>query len=354
MDKTIAYVSNARKVVVAAFCASAFLVPDASAQIIIDHRSVDLYSQIPESYIAQVKKMWINLPGESHATGYRKGVNLLAALEPEFAVVTTETDPPTPYRTDALRLSGLIRNQYNKWDKGAGEEDWYTNTAGVARIKNHITYSNTNNLEITAIGFAWCWDATWHNSPGGGVDPVHGVRWAGSSEGGPDGDLRWGLDDGDTGLTGNRVNMNTYLAATQSYADYSATNGLRTKALFTTGPVDGYSGESGYQRHLKHEHIRQYVKADASRILLDYADILAYNDNGVPHTLTYNGNPYQMIHPDNMRDLNGSYVEDGDHIGQVGAVRLAKAVWVLAARLAGWDPGVSSPPQPPTNVRIIR
>ena len=30
-------------------------------------------------------------------------------------------------------------------------------------------------------------------------------------------------------------------------------------------------------------------------------------------------------------------IEDGDHIGEVGALRLGKALWWLLARLAGWD-----------------
>jgi len=42
-----------------------------------------------------------------------------------------------------------------------------------------------------------------------------------------------------------------------------------------------------------------------------------------------------------MLDLDGTYQEDGDHIGQRGAVRLAKALWWLLARIAGWD-GVSN------------
>jgi hypothetical protein len=40
-----------------------------------------------------------------------------------------------------------------------------------------------------------------------------------------------------------------------------------------------------------------------------------------------------------MKDLNGGYVEDGDHIGQVGTVRLAKALWWMLARMAGWQEG---------------
>ncbi|MGI6306836.1 MAG: Ig-like domain-containing protein [Bacteroidales bacterium] len=50
-----------------------------------------------------------------------------------------------------------------------------------------------------------------------------------------------------------------------------------------------------------------------------------------------------------MKDYDGSWniiphSEDGDHIGEVGALRLAKAMWWLLARIAGWDGGEGSVP----------
>jgi len=311
-------------------------------QIVADHNAADRYDEIPDQYLNEVKKMWFNLPGESHSSGYRKGVTLLAAQDSRFTVTVTEGGAPEAYKEDALRVSGFVRNQYNGWDEGAGEAVWYTNQDGIDKIKNHLQYCETNDLHIAAIGFGWCWDMTWQNSPGGELDPVYKVHWAGSSEGGPDGSLIWGLDDGDFALTNNHVSMDTYLGATQEYVDLAKDNGYGVKVLFTTGPVDGYDGESGYQRQLKHDHIRKYVKADASRILFDYADILAWNDAGSENLQSWTdgentAHTFQMIHPDNMIDLSGGYTEDGDHIGERGALRLGKAIWWTMARLAGWD-----------------
>ena len=65
---------------------------------------------------------------------------------------------------------------------------------------------------------------TWTNNVGGGIDPVYQVRWAGSSSGGPEGNLRWGLDSEDTTLTGNSVNMDTYLQAVVEYNLYCEKN----------------------------------------------------------------------------------------------------------------------------------
>jgi hypothetical protein len=161
--------------------------------------------------------------------------------------------------------------------------------------------------------------------------------------------MRWGLDASHVALTGNTVTMDTYLNATQEYMDYAQANGYPTRVFFTTGPVDGYSGESGYQRQLKHEYIRDYVRISSDQILFDYADILSWSDAGQQNLQSwtdYGGvsRQYQMIHPDNRLDLDGTYTEDGDHIGQRGALRLGKALWWMLARLVGWD-GTITPPQ---------
>jgi hypothetical protein len=88
-----------------------------------------------------------------------------------------------------------------------------------------------------------------------------------------------------------------------------------------------------YQGHLKYEHIRNYVLADPTRILFDYADILCYSNAGVLQTLTWDGNTFPTISTSN--DMYGDTYTG--HIGETGAVRLAKAMWWMLARMAGWD-----------------
>jgi hypothetical protein len=313
--------------------------------LIVNHTAVDAYSQIPPYWIDQVKKMWVTVPGESHSSGYRIGLNLLESADSIFQVTIQESGTPEGPTNAYLRFSRATRGSVagtNTWVYSYGEEDWYTSQTAIDNTKAGITYCNTNGFIISAMGFGWCWDMTWHNGVGGTEDPVYRVKWAGSSVGGPDGDLRWGLDAEDSVLTGNHVCMDNYLQATQEYVDYCKTLGYPTKIFFTTGPIDGTSGELAYQRYLKHKHIRNYVAASDSGILFDYADILSWSNSGVENTQSwtdYGGTPhtFQYIHSDNMLDLDGSYVEDGDHIGQRGALRLGKAMWYLLARLAGWD-----------------
>lgn len=321
-------------------------------QIIADHTVVDRFDDIPAYYIAEVKKMWVSYAGESHSSGVRKGAVLLQLIDSKFAVNVTESGTPEAYTDQHLRLSRATRGDVDStsWIYSYGEEDWFTSSTAIAKTKTGLTYCHTTGPALSVLAFGWCWDMTGTNAPGGTLDPVSKCRWAGRSDGGPDGSLIWGLDSDDTTLTGNSVCMDTYLNATEEYRLHCINNGYLTKVVFTTGPVDGNSGtENGFQRELKQDHIRKFVMANSERILFDYADILCWNNSGVKNTATWNdgGTPrtHAQIHADNMLDYNEdwsttSHTEDGDHIGEVGALRLAKAMWWMMARIAGWD-GVS-------------
>ncbi|MCF8380852.1 MAG: hypothetical protein K9H49_14865 [Bacteroidales bacterium] len=331
------------------------------SQIIADHSVVDLYDKIPQQWIDSVKTMWMVYAGESHAEAIRYGLPALEADNPAYTVSVIESGTPEAFTTSNLRMCNAVWGDYGHsegwvWNN-YGEEDWWTNSTAVNRIKAGLTYCNTNGPALTAIGFGWCWDATDQDSSFN-IDPVYGVHWYGRSLFSPEGDRYWGIDDDDNTVSGNSVNMNTYLAATQSYIDYCA-DSIPTAIFFTTGPVDFVRNtrpiigdEALYQGHLKYEHIRNYVAKDVTRILFDYADILCYNNAGELATKTWNGNTFPTLHDDNDWPASG-YT---GHIGKDGAVRLAKAMWWLLARIAGWDGSVdgidTSPPSTPTTLTI--
>ena len=97
---------------------------------------------------------------------------------------------------------------------------------------------------------------SWVNGPAGTADPDFGVRWACTTSGGLAGNWIWGLDSADTVLTGNSVNLTTYLDAVEAYNVHDPD----TTAFVTAGPVDGYHAtEAGYQRYMKYQTIRQHV-----------------------------------------------------------------------------------------------
>ena len=271
-----------------------------TSQIIADHTVVDRFDDIPQYYIDQVKKMWLSVPGESHTEAYRTGLLLLESLNLAYAVNIVSSGTPEAFTTSHLRASratwGDLTNTTG-WIYDYGEEDWFSSATAISRTKAGIAYCNTHNLRIAAIGYGWCYDPNV-----------------------------------------NYTNISSYINATKEYIDFCATSGYSTKVFFTTGPVDGDSytnngngGAYGYNIWLRMEAIRDYVALDETRILFDYADILSHDDNGTFWTLTYEGNTYEVISPTNLGDGRTG------HIGSAGSIRLAKAIWWMLARMAGWD-----------------
>ncbi|MCK9570426.1 polysaccharide lyase, partial [Candidatus Pacearchaeota archaeon] len=314
---------------------------------IIDHSYVVKYSDIPQSYIDIIKQEWLSIPGESHAVGYRVGLSLLESADAKFAVNVTESGTPEMPTSSYLRASCATWGDYNHstgWTYLYGEEDWYTNAAALAQTKAFLAYAKAQGFGLSAVGFGWCWDMTWVNGVTTGKDAVYKCGWAGSSYAGPEGNLAWGLDSGDTSITGNSVNMDSYINATRSYIAYCDTNSISTKVFFTTGPTDNLAGtENGYQREVKHTYIRNNVTNNGG-YLFDFADILAWNNAGVQNTSSWvdgdgGSHTFQMIAADNLLDLDGvdRHLSTGYHYGQRGALRLGKALWVMLAYMAGWD-----------------
>lgn len=265
-------------------------------QIIADHTIVEEYVNIPQLYIDEIKKMWLSYAGESHSAAIRTGLTLLESVDSRFQVNVTESGTPESYASSHLRVSRATWGDVSHstgWIYGYGEEDWYTSSTAIDRTKAGITYCNVNGPVLNAFGFGWCWD------PNEGAD-----------------------------------DMVTYNNAAKEYVDYCNINDYPTTVFFTTGPVDGgnASGEVGYNKYLAYEAIRDYVALNETRILFDYADILCYDDDSeTPNTTTWSGHDYPIITTTN------SLPEQTGHISNTGALRLAKAIWWMLARITGWD-----------------
>ena len=112
--------------------------------------------------------------------------------------------------------------------------------------------------------------------------------------------------------------------------------------------------------------LRQYAREN-NKYLLDVAALVSHDPSGNPCYDNRDGVPYVV-----NGELRENYPDDGlalpaicqhytpevngGHLGNpdVAKIRVAKAFWILMARIAGWNPaGGSTPPAAPTNLRVV-
>ena len=107
----------------------------AQQPIIIDHTSVDLWDDIPKTYLDTIKKRWLSIPGESHSRAFRVGLQMVEDLDAVYAVNIKESGTPEPYTESHLRASHAMWGDYSTptgWMYHHGEEDWWTNSTALS------------------------------------------------------------------------------------------------------------------------------------------------------------------------------------------------------------------------------
>jgi hypothetical protein len=87
-----------------------------------------------------------------------------------------------------------------------------------------------------------------------------------------------------------------------------------------------------YNLHVRNEAIRDYIdNYEGNVVFFDYADIICHDDDGTLYYVMYGDIQVPKVTPTNAGD------QTIGHIGEAGAIRLAKAMWWMLARIAGWD-----------------
>ncbi|MCB2205064.1 hypothetical protein KQI65_09970 [bacterium] len=132
------------------------------------------------------------------------------------------------------------------------------------------------------------------------------------------------------------------------YAAFAARHPEKTVIWWTTSLARSIGTEEAQDFN---QSMRTYCR-DSSLVLFDVADILSHDPAGAPCFDNRDGVTYLTEnHPDDGLDLPAICPQyttetEGGHLGSIsaGGIRIAKAFWVLMARIAGWDGGVSELP----------
>lgn len=109
--------------------------------------------------------------------------------------------------------------------------------------------------------------------------------------------------------------------------------------IYMTGNAQT-TGSGGYNRHLRNEQIRNWVRNSQNRVLYDFADLDSwwYNPSTgqwEQATYEYNGQTVPVEHP----QFHG---DECNHTTNKSCEQKGKAVWWMMARLSGWEQGAKT------------
>lgn len=113
-------------------------------------------------------------------------------------------------------------------------------------------------------------------------------------------------------------------SATQYTTKMSAIEAFSPNTIFiyTTMPLTTSADSDNVLRNQYNQTVRSFCAAN-KKLLLDIADIEAYDPNNIQQTFQYGGNTYQKLY--------SGYSTDGGHLNSTGEQRVAKGWYAVAA-----------------------
>jgi len=310
---------------------------ETSAQIVVDHTSVELFEQIPDEYLEAARNLKMMFSDRS------VGHNINTALD--CFTATSWADSPSHCRVDYYAVQGpnwLARTftqtdlnnnlvpsrilfspsptRYNRsnwtYEEGLGA-GW---EGRVEEFVNRLVPAYVNDKDVLSYQFTYT-----DILPGSTIaDPVEGFFVDHPHFGYYPNQERWDISDIE--------------ALESQYPN-------KKFIYWTTSLARGIGTTEGTNFN---EQTRQYVK-EHDKILFDVADILSRDSAGNPcydnrDAVEFCGTNGCENHADDGLSViaicqDYTTETDGGHLGSVsgGGIRVAKAFWVLMARIAGWN-----------------
>ena len=307
--------------------------PGASHPRRIDHRSVDLFSQIPDQYLTAAKNMMVLFSDRSVGENINEGLNCLTA--------TSWSESDSSCRNDYIDTNWNWKN-FNQTDLNNGFVP-----PNIQFNPNPTTYNRNNWTYEFRMG-------TWSELTQGFIEELgpayinrgYNVLSYQFSY------LNVQEFDNIASLTSGFFANNSRDYDIYDLEAFWARNPNKIYVLWTTSLARGIGTQVAQDFN---NQMRVYA-GQRNMWLLDVADIESHTNLGVPcydnrDSINYcklgtGGNIISCEnYPDDRLNLpaicqNYTTEVEGGHLGSVsgGKIRLAKAFWVLMARIAGWNP----------------
>ena len=307
-----------------------------SEAIIIDHTSVELFERIPEQYLTAARDLHMVYSDRSVGQNINESLDCLTATSWSTSMSGCRVDyygrdgstwlfktfTQADYQNNLVPARILFSpspTQYNRsnWVFDARMGEW---ESLIAQFVEEVVPAHINNKDVLSFQFSYL------NVLDGSTidDPTEGFFSDQPHDGYYVNRERWDISDLEE--LEDRYPEKTFFYWTTSLAR-------------NVGSPDATNFNN---------QMRQYVIAN-NKILFDVADIESYDDRGNPCYDNRDGVEFcgkqgcenysndQLDYPAICQDYTTEI--DGGHLGTVsaGRIRLAKAYWVLMARIAGWD-----------------
>jgi hypothetical protein len=286
-----------------------------SQSLIIDHDDVTAFDSIPGMYkqaAASQRMLFMDRSVGGNISNYLTCLSTPFESAANSCKRTMHQDPAYNVDPAEVMWEGVWdRSQwrYEFWPDGCSED-----------VMCFIDYIDDRLDSFDVIGCQFSYLAV---TPGAGIaDPVNG-------------------------FFGNQGNANK----ASTYAAFAAAHPDKKVVWWTTSLARGIGT---IESESFNAQMREYA-ATHDIILFDVADILSHQPSGEPCFDNRDGVIYKdEDHPDDGMSIPAicphyTTETEGGHLGSVsaGGVRVAKAFWVLMARIAGWDGLTTSTTVPP-------